>query len=338
VRGGGHNVAGRSTTEGGLLVDLSLMRGVHVDPRARTARAEGGATWNGFNRETQLHGWPPPAAWSPRRRRGPDPRRRARLAHGQARPRPRQPPVGGGRARRRQVVTASAEQHPDLFWALRGGGGNFGVVASFEYRLHPVGPVVTGGLIAHPFSAAWDVLRHYRDVTASLPDEFTVFAGLVHAPDGSGEKLAALVLCHCGTPAEGEAAAGPLKRFGRPAQDAVGPMPYAQVNAMLDAAYPPGALNYWKSSFLSGLSDDAIRTMIECFAACPTPMGQLLVEHFHGAVTRVGVTDTAFPHRAPGYNLLVLSEWTDPARTEACTAWARDSFAALRPSWGPAAT
>jgi len=156
----------------------------------------------------------------------------------------------------------------------------------------------------------------------------------VHAPDGSGEKLAALVLCHCGTLEEGEAAAAPLKRFGRPAQDAVGPMPYAQVNAMLDAAYPFGALNYWKSSFLSGLGDDAIRTMIECFAACPTPMGQLLVEHFHGAVTRVGVTDTAFPHRAEGHNLLVLSEWTDPARTEACTAWARDSFAALRPFMG----
>ena len=227
VRGGGHNVAGRSTTEGGLMVDLSLMRGVHVDPRARTARAEGGATWNGFNRETQLHGLATTGGvvsstgvagltlggglgWL----MGKHALALDNLLSADV-------VLADGRA-----VTASAEQHPDLFWALRGGGGNFGVVASFEYRLHPVGPMVTGGLIAYPFAAAWDVLRHFRDVTASLPDEFTVFAGLVHAPDGSGEKLAALVLCHCGTLAEGEAAVGPLKRFGRPAQDAVGPMPY----------------------------------------------------------------------------------------------------------------
>jgi FAD/FMN-containing dehydrogenase len=232
------------------------------------------------------------------------------------------------------VVTASEGENADLFWALRGGGGNFGVVASFEYRLHVVGPIVTGGLIAYPFSAAWDVLRHFRDVTASLPDELTVFGGLVHAPDGSGEKLAVMVLCHCGAVAAGEEAVRPIKWFGTPALDAIAPMPYAQINAMLDGAYPRGALNYWKSSFLAGLSDDAIRAMIDCFARCPTPMGQLLMEHFHGAVTRVGVTDTAFPHRTEGYNAIVLSEWTDPGRNEACIAWARESYAALRPFMG----
>jgi FAD/FMN-containing dehydrogenase len=126
----------------------------------------------------------------------------------------------------------------------------------------------------------------------------------------------------------------PIRQFGTPALDAIGPMPYAQLNAMLDAKYPRGALNYWKSSFLSALSDDAIRAMIESFAACPTPMGQLLMEHVHGAVTRVDVGDTAFPHRAEGYNMLVLSEWTDPRQTEACTAWAREAFAALRPYTG----
>jgi FAD/FMN-containing dehydrogenase len=194
--------------------------------------------------------------------------------------------------------------------------------------------MVTGGLIAYPFSQAWEVLRHFRDVTASLPDEFTVFGGLVHAPDGSGEKLAALVLCHCGTLAAGEDAVRPIKGFGSPALDAVGPVPYSQLNAMLDAAYPQGALNYWKSSFLLSLSDDTIRAMIDCFAACPTPMGQLLIEHFHGAVTRVDVADTAFPHRAEGYNMLVLSEWMNPDQTEACTAWARESFATLRPFMG----
>ena len=183
------------------------------------------------------------------------------------------------------VVSASEHDHPDLFWAVRGGGGNFGVAASLEYHLHPIGPTITGGLIAYPFEAAWDVLRFYRDVTATLPDEFTVFAGLVHAPDGSGTKLAAIVLCHCGALADGERAVRPIKEFGTPAVDHVGPMPYCDINAMLDGGFPRGALNYWKSQFLSGLSDDAIRAMIDCFAECPTPMGALFLEYFHGAVT-----------------------------------------------------
>jgi FAD/FMN-containing dehydrogenase len=335
IRGGGHNVAGRATTEGGLMIDLQPMKGIHIDPKARTAHAQGGVTWKEFNRETQLHGTATTGG--------------VVSSTGVA-----GLTLGGGLGwlmgkyalaldnlisaevvlADGKVVTASAEQNPDLFWALRGGGGNFGVVASFEYRLHAVGPTVTGGIIGYPFAAAFDVLRHFRDVTASLPDELTVFGGLVHAPDGSGEKLAVVVLCHCGTPAEGEEAVRPIKQFGAPALDAVGPMPYCQLNAMLDAAYPRGALNYWKSSFLAGLGDDAIRAMIDCFAKCPTPMGQLLLEHFHGAVTRVGVSDTAFPHRAEGYNMLVLSEWTDPRQSDACIAWARDSFAALRPYVG----
>jgi FAD/FMN-containing dehydrogenase len=335
IRGGGHNVAGRATVDGGLMIDLSPMKGIHVDPKARTARAQGGLTWNTFNRETQLRGLATTGGvvsstgiagltlggglgWLMGK-------------YGLALDNLLSADVvlADGRA-----VTASDGDNADLFWALRGGGGNFGVVASFECRLHAVGPVVTGGLIGYPFSAAWDVLRHFRDVTASLPDELTVFAGLVHAPDGSGQKLAAIVLCHCGTPAAGESAVQPIKQFGTPALDAIGPMPYAQLNTMLDAAYPRGALNYWKSSFLSSLSDDAIRTMIDCFAKCPTPMGQLLIEHFHGAVTRVGVTDTAFPHRVEGYDMLVLSEWMDPNHNEACTAWARESYAALQPFVG----
>jgi FAD/FMN-containing dehydrogenase len=335
IRGGGHNVAGRATTEGGLMIDLSPMRGIYVDPSARTARAQGGLTWNGFNRETQLHGLATTGG--------------VVSSTGIA-----GLTLGGGLGwlmgkyalaldnllsaevvlANGGIVTASESDNPDLFWALRGGGGNFGVVASFQFRLHAVGPIVTGGLIAYAFGAAWDVLRHFRDVTASLPDELTVFGGLIHAPDGSGEKLAAIVLCHCGPPATGEEATRSIKRFGAPALDAIGPMPYCQLNAMLDAAYPGGALNYWKSSFLSGLSDDAIRATIDCFARCPTPMGQLLLEHVHGAVTRVGVADTAFPHRAKGYNMLVLAEWTDPDQSADCIAWARDSYAALRPFMG----
>ena len=335
VRGGGHNVAGRATVDGGLMLDLSLMKGIHVDPKTRTARAQGGLTWNEFNRETQLHGLATTGGVV-------STTGIAGLT------------LGGGLGwlmgkhalaldnllsvdlvlADGRILTASKEENTDLFWAVRGGGGNFGAAASFEYRLHPVGPIVTGGLIAYPFSAAWDVLRFFRDVTASLADEFTVFAGLIHAPDGSGMKLVGLVVCHCGPLGTGESAARSIKKFGAPAMDAIGPMPYCQVNAMLDAAFPRGALNYWKSNFLSSLSDEAIRAMIDCFAKCPTPMGQVLLEHFHGAVTRVGITDTAFPHRAQGYNLVVLSEWMDPKDNNACIAWARDSYAAMQPFMG----
>jgi FAD/FMN-containing dehydrogenase len=230
-----------------------------------------------------------------------------------------------------KLLKASADENTDLFWAVRGGGGNFGVAASFEYRLHPVGPTITGGLIAHPFDRARDMLRFYREVTASAPDEFMLFAGLIHAGDGSGAKLAVMVAGHCGPLDAGAKAVQSIKQFGSPALDGIGPISYCQLNAMLDAAYPRGALNHWKSSFLAQLSDDAIDRIIDCFARCPTPMGQLLLEHFHGAVSRIGIGDTAFPHRAAGYNLVVLSEWMDPAITDRCVAWARDSYAAMSP-------
>jgi FAD/FMN-containing dehydrogenase len=332
VRGGGHNVAGRATLDGGLMIDLSPMRGIHVDPKVRTARAQGGVTWAEFNRETQLYGLATTGG--------------VVSSTGIA-----GLTLGGGLGwlmgkyglaadnllaadlvtADGQILRASPDEHADLFWAVRGAGANFGVVASLDYRLHQVGPTITGGLVAHPFARAREVLRFYRDVTASLPDELTVFAGLIHAFDGSGTKLVAIVLCHCGLLDVGEAAARPIKAFGAPLLDGIGPMPYCQLNAMLDAAYPKGALNYWKSNFLAQLSDEAIDTMIECFARCPSPMGQVLLEHLHGAATRVGVSETAFPHRAEGYDLLVLSEWQDPADTDQCIAWARDTYAAMRP-------
>ena len=335
VRGGGHNVAGRATIDGGVMIDLSLMKGLYVDPRTRSARAQGGSTWNDFNRETQLHGLATTGG--------------VVSSTGIA-----GLTLGGGLGwlmgkhalaldnllsvelvlADGRVVRADEKENDDLFWALRGGGGNFGVATTLEYRLHEVGPAITGGLIAYPFEDAWDVLRYFRDVTAKLPDEFTVFGLLVHAPDGSGAKLAAIALCHCGTLADGEKAVQSIKAFGKPAMDAIAAMPYSQLNSMFDAGVPQGALNYWKSNFLAALTDEAIRTMIDCFAKCPTPMGQLLIEHFHGAVTRVGPTATAFPHRAPGYNLLVLSEWMDPAQNEACIKWARDSYGALQPFMG----
>jgi FAD/FMN-containing dehydrogenase len=336
VRGGGHNVAGRSTIDNGVMIDLSLMQAIHVDPKARTARAQGGLTWNGFNRETQLHGLATTGGVISTTGIG-----GLTLGGG----------IGWLMGKHAlaldnllsaevvladgKVVTASLDENPDLFWALRGGGGNFGVASSMEYRLHPVGPLITGGVIAYPFSEAWDVLRFFRDVTASLPDELTVFGGLIHAPDGSGAKLVAMIVCHCGSLEDGEKALRPIKAFGAPAMDGIGVLPYCQMNMMLDDGFPRGALNYWKSAFVSSLSDAAIRTMIDRFDQCPTPMGALMLEHFHGAVTRVGATDTAFPHRDAGHNLLVLSQWTDLNNNEACIAWARDSYAAMESFMGP---
>ena len=332
VRGGGHNVAGRATIDGGLMIDLAPMKGIYVDPRARTVRAQGGVTWAELNRETQLHelavtggvvsttgiagltlggglGW-------------------LMGKYGLALDNLRSVEVVTAEGK---VLLASKEENSDLFWAVRGGGGNFGIATSFEYQLHPVGPTVTGGMIAFPFDRARDVLKSFRDRTASLPDEHTLFAGLIHPPDGSGTKLAVFVTCHCGPLDAGEKAVRPLKTIGSPAMDAIGPMPYSQLNSMLDAAYPKGALNYWKSSFLAELSDDAIDTMIESFARCPTTMSQILIEHFHGAATRVAVSDTAFPHRAEGYNFIVISEWTERANTDRSIAWARQSYAQMEP-------
>jgi hypothetical protein len=230
-----------------------------------------------------------------------------------------------------EVLQVSHQQEPELFWALRGGGGNFGVATGFEYALHPVGPTITGGPIVHPVAHGRALLEFFRDSTRSLPDEHTLFATLTHAPDGSGTPVAALVTCHCGPLEDAERAMQPLKQFGSPMLDAVGPMPYAQLNGMLDGNFPKGGLNYWKSNFLAELSNAAIETMIDCFARCPTPMGQLLLEHFHGAVARHDAGDTAFPHRREGYNFLVLAQWRQPADTSACVAWARETHERMQP-------
>jgi FAD/FMN-containing dehydrogenase len=331
VRGGGHYVSGRAVSEGGLVIDLSLMRGVDVDARSGTARVQGGALWSDVNRETGLHGLAVTGG--------------AVSTTG----------VGGltlggglgwlmglqGLAADNlleaevvladgTVVRAAADEHADLFWALRGGGGNFGVVTSFVFRLQPV-PEIVGGLVAHPIEAARDMLAFYADFTASAPDELTVFGGLVHAPDGSGMPLAAMVICHAGQRDRALAELEPLLSWGSPAMVDVGPMPYPVMNTLLDDAFPKGSLNYWKSTFVRGIDDGLIDTMVDRFASCPSPMGAILFEHFHGAVTRVAPTDTAVPHRAAGYNLLIPSVWLDPATTDANIAWTRETFDAIQP-------
>lgn len=332
VRGGGHNVAGRASVDGGVMIDLSAMKGVAVDPKGRTARAQGGATWADLNPATQKHNLAVTGGVVSTTGIG-----------GLT--------LGGGigwlmgkhalaldNLRAVELVTADGkvlqvdkQSEPDLFWAVRGGGGNFGIAASFDFDLHAVGPNVVGGPIVHPIERARDTLHFFRDATRSLADEHVLFAALTHAPDGSGAPVAAMVTCHCGPPAEAERAVRPLKQFGTPLADGIESIAYEQMNTRLDASFPKGALNYWKSHFLAELSDAAIETMLDCFARCPTPMGQFLIEHLHGAVTRIGVSDTAFPHRKEGYNFLILAQWTDPADTSACIAWARETAELMQP-------
>jgi FAD/FMN-containing dehydrogenase len=226
-------------------------------------------------------------------------------------------------------VRASADENPDLFWAVRGGGGNFGVAASFEFRLHPVGPMVFGGLVAFPFAEAQNVLRAFREFAATASDDLMIVAGLTHAPDGSGTKIAAIVACHLGSEADGMAAAAKIKTFGTVAVDALGPIPYTAINGMLDGSFPPGSFNYWKSAFQPKLEDGAIDALISAFEKCPVPTSALLLEHFHGAVTRVPVDSTAYALRDPGFNTLVAGQWMGLAERDATVAWVRESYAAL---------
>jgi FAD/FMN-containing dehydrogenase len=334
IRGGGHNVAGRAVTDGGVMIDLAEMKRIDVDPDQRTATAEGGVLWAELNNAAAAHGLAVTGG--------------AISTTGIA-----GYTLGGGLGwlmakhglaadnvlgvelvtADGEVLQVDAESHPDLFWALRGGGGNFGVATSFTYRLHPL-ELVMGGLIAHPIEAAPDLLRFYRDAVAGCSDDLTVFAGVVHAPDGSGAKLSAMVVFHTGDPEAADRELEPFKTWGSPLMVEVGPMPYPVMNTILDAAYPTGSLNYWLSSFTQGLPDELIDIVVDRFSSVPSPMTAVLFEHFHGAVTRVGVSEAAVPHREEGWNLLIPSVWTDPEETVANVTWTRETFAALRPHFG----
>ena len=332
VRGGGHNVAGTAVTAGGLMIDLASMKGIHADPRARTIRAQPGLTWREFNRAAAIHGLATTGGVV-------STTGIAGLTlggglgylmgkHGLAVDNLVSAEVVTADGR---VLTASAEENDDLFWALRGGGGNFGVVTSFLYRAHPVATVV-GGMLVHPLTAASGVLDFYRRFTERAPDELGVGCGLVHAPDGSGAKIVALPLCHAAEDlGRAEADLQPPRKFGPPVMDAVQRMPYPAVNTMLDDGFPRGALNYWKSAFLTDLSEAAMRIVVDAFEQTPSTMSCIIIEHIHGEATRVDATATAFPHRQPGYNLFLLTQWADPVDTQANIAWTRETFEALRP-------
>ena len=325
-----------AVADGGLMIDLSQMKGIHVDPAARTARAQGGVIWRELNREAHAHGLAVTGG--------------AISTTGIA-----GYTLGGGLGwlmakhglaadnllgvelvtADGEILNVTDESHPDLMWALRGGGGNFGVAASL--RLPPAPAEHGHRRPDRPSDRRGRATCCASTATRSrdCPDDLTVFAGLVHAPDGSGMKLAAMVVFHTGDPEEAERDLAPFKAWGSPLMVEVGPMPYPVMNTLLDAAYPKGALNYWLSSFTTGLPDALIDAMIERFASVPSPMTAILLEHFHGAVTRVGPTDTAVPHRDEGWNLLLPSEWIDPADTEANIAWTKDTFAALSEHFAP---
>ena len=333
VRGGGHNVAGRAVSDGGLMIDLAEMRGVVVDPERKVAVAQGGATWGDFYRATEVYGLSTTGG--------------VVSTTGVA-----GLTLGGGigylmgshglsvdNLRVVELVTADGEvlraseaESPDLFWALRGGGGNFGVAASFEFDLHEVGPTVLAGIVAHPFEAAGDMLRFYRDFTAAgVPDELQVFAAVLHAPDGSGVKISALVCAYAGPLEEAEEVLRPLREFGSPILDTVAPMAFYEVNAMLDDGAPKGALNYWKSSFLESLTDETIDAVVEQFSDALPPLNAALFEHMHGEATRVAPDATAFTHREEGHNFLITGVWQDPGETETNVAWVRRFFDELSP-------
>jgi FAD/FMN-containing dehydrogenase len=332
VRGGGHNVAGKACIDGGLMIDLAPMKGIYVDPAARTSRAQGGVLWKEFNRETQVHGLATTGGvvattgiagltlggglgWlMPKYGLALDNLRSAEMV------------MADG-----SVCRASADENSDLFWAIRGGGGNFGIAASLEFDLHAVGPIVTGGLAAYPLERGRDVLTFFRETCAAAPDELMLAAGMLSAPDGSGAKLVGIIPVHCGSLPDGEKAVAPIKAFGPPVMDMLGPIPYSTQNSLLDPSFPRGALNYWKASFLTDLSDDAIAVLVECFAACPSPMSQIVIEHFHGKASRVGIAETACAMRITGFNVVLVSQWSDPAHNDANIAWCRNTYSALQP-------
>jgi FAD/FMN-containing dehydrogenase len=329
VRGGGHNVSGNAVCDGGLMIDLSAMKSVRVDPQTRTARAEAGVTWGEFDRETQAFGLATTGGLV-------STTGIAGLT------------LGGGigwlmgtyglacdNLISADVVTAdgtfltaSKARNEDLFWGLRGGGGNFGVVTSLEFQLHPVGPML-GGIVIHRLDKATEVIKFYDDFTRASPDEVGTFVGFVTSPEG--ERVMAIFVCYNGDIAIGERVLKPLRAFGPPLADMIGPMSYVQVQRMMDDAFPAGRQNYWKSNFLKGLDTEAVRIIVDRVAKAPSSYSAVAIEQFSGAVKRVGMSDTAFNHRNARYNLLIVGIWSDPAAKAANVKWVRDLWDAMEP-------
>jgi FAD/FMN-containing dehydrogenase len=332
VRGGGHSVAGYAVCAGGLMIDLSGMKGLGVDPARRTARAEPGVTWGEFDRATAAFGLATTGGLI-------STTGIAGLT------------LGGGLGwlmrgyglacdnllavdivtATGDLVTASEQEHPDLFWGVRGGGGNFGIVTRFEYRLYPVAEVLAG-VIIYPFAQARALFRFYHDYVENIADALTVHAVLLTVPDSG--PAAALLVCYNGPIAAGERALAPLRAFGPPLHAAVTPMPYTALQRMHDAANAPGLRNYWKSSFLPDLDDAAIDALVDGFPSTPSPRSSVLVERLGGAVGRVPADATAFSRRDAQFDLLIGAVWDDATDDAANIGWARGLFEVMSPFTG----
>jgi FAD/FMN-containing dehydrogenase len=339
VRGGGHNVAGNAVCDDGVVIDLSAMKAIDVDPERRIARVEPGVLLGELDAATQAFGLATPTGnvsktgvagltlggglgWI------------ARL-HGAACDNLLAAEVvtaDGGRVR------ASENENPDLLWGLRGGGGNFGVVTSFEYRLHEVGPMVLAGGVVHAFADAPRVLRFFAEFVAEAPDELSVSASTFRAapplpvpPEFHGELVTVLALCYAGDLAEGERVLAPLRRFGAPLADLVAPMPYTTLQTASDASYPDGQRNYWKSHYVDEISGEMIGRLMEHAPRMPSPLSSFYFQHLGGVIGRPGPDAAAFGHRDAVFEFTILTVWQDAAENVQHIEWARGFHAAMQP-------
>jgi FAD/FMN-containing dehydrogenase len=339
VRSGGHHVAGYAICDDGLVIDLSRMKGLRIDPGARTARVEPGVDWGELNHDLQAFGLGATGGyisitgvpgltlggglgWLVRK-------------YGLALDNLLSVDVVTAEGR---LVTASASENEDLFWAMRGAGANFGVATSFEFRVHPVGTVLAGPVI-HPAARAPEVLRLFRAHVADVPDELTWGVLLFTIPDAPafppalrGVPVAVLAICWAGPVAAGEALLRPIREFGPPLADLVEVMPFGVAQVSADFIWPPGHRAYWKSAYLRDLTDDAIETIVQRFSRVPSPRTVIVLDHNGGgAISRVGAADTAFGHRNWTYNFLITSAWSDPADDATNIGWTREFWSAMQP-------
>lgn len=334
IKGGGHNVAGKAVCDGGLMIDLERMNAVRVDPDAQTARVQGGATMADLDRETQAYGLAVTGGiisstgvagltlgggWG-----------RLGRKYGLAIDNLRSADVVTADG---ELVQASDDRNPDLFWALRGGGGNFGVVTSLEFDLHEVGPEIPGGVLAYTHDESADVLRYYREFAADAPDEASVYAAFIPAPPEPpfpeavwGETLLLFRLFYAGELAEANATFEPFREFGEPVINTFEPMPYVEYQRISDDLFPEGRRYYWKSNYFDGLSDGLIEQLVNHVEELPTPYSSIFFEHLGGQINRVDPEATAYPHRHPLFAITVSPAWTDPEDDDVLIAWARDVY------------
>jgi FAD/FMN-containing dehydrogenase len=339
VRAGGHNIAGKAVCDDGLLIDLSQMRSVRVDRAGKTAWVEPGATLADFDRETQAHGLTTPVGIN-------STTGIAGLTLG----------GGFGWTTRKlgmtmdnllaadvvtadgQVMRASASENSDLFWAIRGGGGNFGVVTGFEFKLHELGPEVMSGLIVHPFADAPNVLREYRACVAQAPDELTAWVVMRKAPplpflpeSWHGREVVVLAACYAGDMAAGEKAMAPLRKIGGPIADVIGPHPFAGWQQGFDPLLTPGARNYWKSHDFAEISDDLLTMLIDFTGRLPGPECEIFIAHLGGAMGRIAPDATAYGGRGAKFVMNVHTRWREAGEDAKCIGWAREFYAATKP-------